>query len=68
MTQFTQLLEVSKEEPKQYRITVLEDRVDILMTHTLNSIDDGFVQVGFYDTVDELISVLTAHIQMENSK
>lgn len=65
---FTQLLEVSVAVPKQYRVTVLEDRTDVILTHTLNSPEDGFVQVGYYDDVDELITVLTAHIQMENSR
>lgn len=64
----THLLEIKHSTPKQFRVTVLEDSVSAIMHYRLDSEDDDFVQVGFYDTAEECLDVLDRHLQLESSR
>jgi hypothetical protein len=65
----TYLLEMNDDQPRQYRITVLEDTPTAIMAHGLDKVaNDGFKMIGFYDTVENLMSVLDPYIHMETSR
>lgn len=65
---FTHLLEISTTEPRQYRITVVEDTIGSIATWRMQNESDEFKQIGFYDTVEELMKILEPYLNMESSK
>jgi hypothetical protein len=63
------MLEISTGEPRQYRLTVLEDNGPTIMNHMLNRANnDGFRCLGYFDTPEGLMKVLIPYLQMEDSK
>lgn len=65
----THLLEMSSDEPRQYRVTVIEDKEVSILNHIINHpVGDGFRVLGYFDTPDELMAVLVPYLQMEDSK
>lgn len=67
---YTHLLEMSNTEPRQYRITVVEDRAGpIVSAHVSGAIqNEGFTSIGWYDTPEELMKVLTPYLAMEQGR
>lgn len=65
---YTHLLELSTTEPRQYRITVLDDTREATMQHMVSANTEGFNVVGWYDTPAELMEVLVPYLHMENSR
>lgn len=66
---YTHLLEMSTHEPRQYRVTVLEDKDAAIMTHMSKHADSAnFRILGYFDTPEELMKVLVPYLQMEDSK
>lgn len=64
---YTHLLELSTTEPRQYRITVLEEKPASMITQMLEH-GEGFKIVGWYDSPEELLAVLVPYLQMEQGK
>lgn len=64
----TYMLEMSDAEPRQYRITVLVDTVHAIMQHALDHAHEGFSVMGYYDTVEDLMTTLAPYLAMEASK
>lgn len=65
---YTHLLELSTAEPRQYRITVLDDTREATLEHMISANTEGFSVVGWYDTPDKLLEVLLPYLQFEASK
>lgn len=64
---YTHLLELSVAEPRQYRITVVEESPGAMIAQKLEH-GEGFTTVGWYDTPEELLAVLVPYLQMEGGK
>lgn len=65
---YTHLLELSTTEPRQYRITVVEEKPVSIVAHMLEREQEGFTIVGWYDTPEQLLEILIPYLQMEQGK
>lgn len=64
---YTHLLELSVAEPRQYRITVVEEKPASMIAQVVAQ-GEGFNVVGWYDTPDALMEVLIPYLSMEQGK
>jgi hypothetical protein len=66
----TYLLEMSQDQPTQFRITVLEDTTTAIMQHMINKPQTPvFVPVGpgYYDSPEACLAALEPYMAMANT-